>query len=157
MKKFFSFILLIVLMSCNKSATTSEKSLNAESQTVISEFMALVNNHRKSIGLRSMTHVDQMALLAQSHSDDMAAGTVPFGHDGFSTRCADARTAMNGGNLCAENVAEGQKTAQAVFNSWMNSPTHRANIESARITHCGLGFALSSSGSLYWTNLFLEI
>jgi uncharacterized protein YkwD len=119
--------------------------------------MKLVNNHRKTMGLKSLTHVDQMALIAQSHSVDMAKGTVPFGHDGFSSRCDDARAAMNGGNLCAENVAEGQKTAEEVFHSWMNSPSHRANIESTRLTHCGLGIGQSSSGSPYWTNLFLEL
>jgi uncharacterized protein YkwD len=161
MKKFFTLILLVLLVACNGGGggTSSEESphLDSESQTTISQFMVLINNHRKSIGLKSLTHVDEMALIAQSHSDDMADKTVAFGHDGFSGRCTDARTVMNGGNLCAENVAMGQTTAEQVFNSWMNSTSHRANIENARVTQCGLGLAKSSTGSIYWTHLFLEL
>ena len=86
----------------------------------------------------------------------MANKEVSFGHTGFSGRCSEAREAMDGGNLCAENVAMGQKTALAVFTAWMNSSSHRANIENARVTHSGLGFAKSSAGTIYWTHLFLE-
>ena len=33
---------------------------------------------------------------------------------------------------------------------------HRANIENVRLTHSGLGVAVSDSGTHYWTHLFLE-
>jgi len=120
------------------------------------EFMMLVNNHRRSLGLRDLIHNDQVGLIAQKHSQNMANGSVAFGHDGFSSRCSSAREELGGGNWCGENVAAGQKTPQAAFTSWMNSSGHRANIESARATHTGFGYAKTASGKLYWTQLFLQ-
>lgn len=125
-------------------------------QTWTEEFMDLVNDHRQGLGLRALIHDPGMGDIAQTHSQNMASGKVTFGHDGFSTRCSEARSVLGGGNLCAENVAYGQKTPQAAFNAWMNSSGHRNNIEQARATHTGFGYAKSSSGTYYWTQIFLE-
>lgn len=127
------------------------------SSTWTEEFVKLVNAHRTKIGLRALIHRDEMAQIAEGHSQDMADKTVSFGHTGFSERCSEARSALGGGNWCAENVAMGQKTPEAAFNSWMNSSGHRANIESSRATHMGFGYAKNSSGTYYWTQLFLEL
>src|SRR5688500_14612409 len=45
------------------------------------EFILLVNNHRGSLGLRSLIHDEQLGLIAQKHGQNMANGTVAFGHD----------------------------------------------------------------------------
>jgi uncharacterized protein YkwD len=126
------------------------------SPTFTQEFMELVNDHRISIGLRPLTHDQEVAKLAQTHSQDMASGKIAFGHGGFSERCSQARVALGGGNLCGENVAYGQKTPKSVFQSWMNSPGHRANIEQSRYTHSGLGYFQKASNTYYWTHLFIE-
>ncbi len=118
--------------------------------------MDLVNKHRTSLGLKALIHSDDMALISAGHSRDMADKSVSFGHDGFSSRCSEAKSYLGGGNFCAENVAMGQKTAEAVYTAWMNSPSHRANIENSRVTHSGLGLATDNSGTIYWTHLFLE-
>lgn len=125
-------------------------------KTWTEEFVDLVNSHRASIGLRTLVHSEGMADIARGHSEDMASGKVAFGHDGFSARCSEARAVLGGGNWCAENVAAGQKTPQAAFNSWMNSSGHRANIESSKATHMGFGYAKNSSGKYYWTQIFLQ-
>lgn len=159
MKMFIPLMILLALVSCqgNKSSSNSEeRSQNAVENETVNKFMELVNNHRRGKGLKSLTHVNSLADIAHGHSRDMARKSVSFGHSGFFSRCTDARTVMDGGNLCAENVAMGQKTAEAVFKSWMNSSSHRANLENPRLTHCGLGLALSSSGTHYWTHFFLE-
>lgn len=119
--------------------------------------MELVNNHRLSIGKWALIHSDQLARIVEIHSIDMAKKTVAFGHDGFSERCSDSRRAMGGGNWCGENVAMGQKSPKDVFNAWMNSSGHRANIEQSRATHTGFGYAKSSNGTYYWTQIFLEL
>lgn len=120
------------------------------------EFMDLINDHRRSKGLRALIHDDDMGAIAKKHSVNMASGTVAFGHGGFSTRCTQAKSALGGGNWCAENVAAGQRTPKDAFNSWMNSSGHKANIESSRATHTGFGYAKNSSGKYYWTQIFLE-
>ncbi len=118
--------------------------------------MDLVNDHRASIGLRALIHDDEMGTIARTHSQNMASGAVAFGHTGFSSRCSASKTALGGGNWCGENVAAGQTTPKAAFTSWMNSSGHRANIEQGRATHTGFGYAKSSSGKYYWTQIFVE-
>lgn len=127
-----------------------------EKEKMTAEFMKLINQHRVSLGLRALVHTEELQVIAEDHSRDMASGRVAFGHAGFSERCADGKSALGGGNLCAENVAKGQKTVQAAFNAWMNSTGHRGNIEKPRVTHTGFGFEKSVSGTWYWTQIFIE-
>jgi uncharacterized protein YkwD len=150
---------LLLLISCGnhsgfgnpdvaKSGVSAENSADA--------FMELVNDHRAGLGLHPLTHDAKLAAIALTHSQNMAAGSVPFGHTGFSARCSAGRSALGGGNWCAENVAQGQKTIQDAFKAWMNSPGHRANIEQTRATHTGLGMARNTGGTTYWTQVFIE-
>jgi uncharacterized protein YkwD len=44
------------------------------------------------------------------------------------------------GNGWGENIAAGYDSAQRVFNAWMNSDGHRANILNCRFTKIGIGF-----------------
>ena len=46
----------------------------------------------------------------------------------------------------AENVHQGQPSAQSAFSGWMNSPPHRANILNPAFRHMGSGTAGG-----YWT------
>lgn len=172
-------LLLLIALSCNKnSSTTSARKTSSQLPTVDSsspslpsldpiapveahktwteEFMDLINEHRTGMGLRSLIHNSDIGDIAQKHSQDMASGKVAFGHSGFSSRCSEARLVLGGGNWCGENVASGQKTPQAAFNSWMNSTGHRANIESIKATHTGFGYAKNSSGKYYWTQIFIQ-
>lgn len=161
------FCFLLLISACEKSVNSS---LSQSAEPVISkkvpvealnnfttQFMELVNNHRVDLGIMPLIHDESLGLIAQHHSEDMVSGIVPFGHTGFSERCAEARTILGGGNLCAENVAMGQNTPLAVFTAWMNSPGHRANIEQPRATHTGFGYQKSQTGSYYWTQIFIEL
>jgi uncharacterized protein YkwD len=126
-------------------------------QAFTNEFMDLINQHRIDIGLHPLLNDEGVGNLATQHSLNMATGAVAFGHLGFSERCLKAKSLLGGGNLCAENVAMGQKSPSAVFTSWMNSPGHKANIEQSRVSHTGFGYAQSSSGVYYWTQIFIEL
>lgn len=185
MKKLF-LILLLLSISCQKDSSDSKDKTSPTSETVVQpvtppvvvappvvtpsppvipsptltwteEFMDLINDHRRSIGLRALIHDDGLGEIATEHSKNMASGTTAFGHTGFSARCSAGKTVLGGGNWCGENVAMGQKTPKDAFNSWMNSPGHKANIEQGRATHTGFGYAKSSSGKYYWTQIFLEL
>jgi uncharacterized protein YkwD len=59
-------------------------------------------------------------------------------------------------SAAAENIAYGQRTAQAVVTAWMNSPGHKANILSKATTHIGVGAAKKADGTLYWTQMFMK-
>lgn len=135
---------------------STNPAVNSELEIFENEFINLVNAHRRSLGLSILTYSKALADIAAFHSINMANKTVEFGHTGFSGRCTDARVALNGGNLCAENVAMGQSDAQRVFSAWMNSSGHRSNIENPRHTHTGLGMKKNASGSAYWTQILIE-
>ena len=152
---------LLMITSCGSDSsghglTKLTPGGSAEEIAWTNEFMGLINAHRSSRGLDVLTENDDMSDISRGHSLKMAEGDVGFGHTGFSGRCSAARNALGGGNWCGENVARGQISPQAVFNSWLNSPDHRDNMENPRATHMGLGFVRNSSGGLYWTQLFLE-
>ena len=38
---------------------------------------------------------------------------------------------------------------------WMNSPGHRSNILNANYTAIGVGYYRNTSGTNYWTQLFI--
>ena len=162
--KFFLLFMTLFVCSCDKSTTglvnnilSDQNGSNTSSDlTMTEEFMTLINDHRILLGLTPLLLDQGMSRIAEQHSADMADQVVPFGHDGFSTRCSDVRSLLGGGNLCAENVAMGQKTVLAAFNSWMNSPGHRANIEQSRVTHTGFGYKKSATGTYFWTQIFIE-
>ncbi len=169
MKNFIlSFMLLLV--SCHSSdgnnpsaitpkddsSTPIETDSPSVTKTWTEEFMTLINDHRTSIGLDSLTHDEGLGEIVQTHSSNMAKGITSFGHTGFSSRCSQGKSLIGGGNWCGENVAMGQKTPAAAYKAWMNSSGHKANIEKRQATHTGFGYAKSSSGSYYWTQIFIE-
>lgn len=121
-----------------------------------SEVLALINQHRGSLGLVPVEATTVLNEESQAHAEDMAVGRVDFGHDGFSDRCAEARSELGGGNACGEIVAMGQVDAEAVVQSWLNSAGHRARIEDGRYNRAGVGRALDSEGRPYWGVLFLQ-
>ena len=56
-------------------------------------------------------------------------------------------------NARGENLADGYTTAQEVFDGWMASPGHKANIMEPRFTHISIA-CLEYEGHFYWVQLF---
>ena len=59
-----------------------------------------------------------------------------------------------GMKLTGEVAAYGQKTPQAVVDDWMHSQGHRDWLLSAECVEAGVGIAISSNGTFYWTQIF---
>lgn len=121
------------------------------------QVLKLVNEVRAENGLSPLTWADDLANVARAHSQDMINrnffshtnpdGLSPFDrlkNSGISYRAA------------AENIAYGQKTAEAVMDAWMNSSGHRANILSSSVKELGVGAAKASNGTIYWTQVFVS-
>lgn len=81
-----------------------------------------------------MTHEDPAPPVARSPGERMTACGVTGGW--------------------GENIAYGYPTPASVFNGWINSPGHRANIENPSYVSIGSGAASSASGQLYWAHVF---
>ncbi|MGW3014356.1 CAP domain-containing protein [Streptomyces sp. NPDC001219] len=117
------------------------------------QVLSLVNEERAQAGCSPVTADKELAGLAQDFSDDMARRgffdhTDPDGDTPWD-RARDAGVDDLGG----ENIARGQADAEAVMDSWMNSPGHRANILNCEYKTLGVG-AHSGSGGPWWTQDF---
>ncbi|MGW1810438.1 sigma-70 family RNA polymerase sigma factor [Streptomyces sp. NPDC002078] len=120
----------------------------------VGEVVALVNKERAGVGCGPLTEDPQLQQAAQGHSDDMATRhffdhTNPDGVDpGQRITAAGYHWATYG-----ENIAQGQQTAAAVMESWMNSPGHRANILNCSFKDIGVGVHKGAGGP-WWTQDF---
>ena len=118
----------------------------------------LVTRHRRARGLAPFAPDARVAQQARLHSEAMAAGRTPFGHDGFPDRVAALRRVMDV-RRSAENVAFNQGArapATEAVQGWLASRGHRENIE-GRYTLTGVGMASSAKGEVYLTQIFVGV
>lgn len=111
------------------------------------------NKFRKSEGLPGLVMRDELNKIAKKHSIDMATGRVPFGHQGFDDRDAQAKKVIPGIHSFAENVASGELSPVEVVNLWKNSPGHRRNLMGS-YKYIGIGTATDKQGIVYFTQIF---
>jgi uncharacterized protein YkwD len=136
--------------AASTAPTPSESSLEQQEH-------AKVNEYRVSKGLASLAWNDTVAEQARQHSRNMAAGTVAFGHDGFSTRTSAIAQSVPW-TTAAENVAmisSVSDPASEVFNNWLASQSHKVNIEGS-FNLTGIGVAKASNGAIYFTQVFVQ-
>lgn len=135
-----------------RTATTDTTILSLEEETY-----RLVNDYRVSRGLSSLIMHDRLRKIARAHSKHMVVHDFmshdnPEGDDPFE------RMTRNGMQFsaAAENLAAGSvMMPQDAVQGWLNSPSHKANIERAYLTHTGLGFwGGSATYRRYYTQKF---
>ncbi|MFI5829229.1 CAP domain-containing protein [Streptomyces sp. NPDC051578] len=119
-----------------------------------SAVLALVNNERAAAGCGPLATDSALTAAARAYSDTMARSGVMShtGPDG-STMTSRVEAAGYGWSRLGENIARGQADADAVMNSWMNSPGHRANILNCAFTEIGIGVHKGDGGP-WWTQDF---
>ena len=120
----------------------------------------LVNQHRVSMGLVPLVKDEGLRRGARGHSRHMrgdvhafVAHVNPEGH-GPADR---ARICGVTATMTGENAAGGPGAPYNVFNGWMASPGHRANIEEPAWRRTGVGYQAGPPGDVYghyWTQLF---
>ncbi len=117
------------------------------------EVLELVNQYRAEAGVAPLSTDSTITKLAQIKCDDMADNDY-FSHT--SPTWGDFQNVFKYENVSyryiGENIAYGQRTPEAVMDSWMNSDGHRANILSENFSHIGIGY--NTDGN-YWTQLFV--
>ena len=127
----------------------------ANSTVQADEVLELVNQERSKAGLKALTLSNDLTNVATIKAQDMADKGYfdhtsptygsPFEmmqHFGIQYRSA------------GENIAAGQKTAQEVMNSWMNSSGHRANILNSDYEQIGIGYITGGQYGTYWVQMF---
>ncbi len=117
----------------------------------VTTVVTLINNARARAGLRAVSWNDQVTAAARAHSIDQAA-TNRMTHTGSDGSDAGDRLTRAGfvWRAWGENVAAGYTSVQAVFDGWMGSPAHKAQIL-GDFLYVGMGAVASSTGTVYWT------
>jgi uncharacterized protein YkwD len=158
------FVAMIHTMnSCSPEATNSVSTTNVSSTAKIVDYtystseietMAIINDYRVSIGLKALKDINYVSVKAEEHTNEMIAVNT-ISHDGFVARSEDIMKVL-GAIKVGENVAYNYATSQAVFNAWLNSPGHKANIV-GDFTNFGMSIRLDAAGRKYYTNIFVKI
>ncbi len=109
------------------------------------QILQLINSARAANGLAALSLENQLSAAAQAHSTDMACNSY-LDHTGSDKSSHSSRLKAQGYQYTydSENIYAGG-SAQDAFDWWMNSPVHRANILSNKVTQIGIGFAYFAS------------
>ena len=131
-------VAVLGLAACGGDAGMSECS---DLELEVCQVFALVNQERASAGQPPYTWNAELGVAAQDHAEDMVDQDY-FSHTSLDGRTFDQRIREAGydGGPRGENIAAGQRDAEAVMRSWMDSPGHRNNILSASSNEIGVGF-----------------
>ncbi len=119
----------------HQSATASATPATAAPSSIADQLLSLHNAERARIGAPPLVLNAVLCQAAQSHSATMArTGRLFHGNLGAAS---------------AENCAQGQQSAAAAVNSWMNSKGHRTNLLNPIYRSAGFGMVNG-----YWTAQF---
>lgn len=114
--------------------------------------LSLHNGQRKSGN--ALSHDSKLTTTAQLHAEWMAINDNMSHNEGRITVADRAKAQGYAWNYVGENIAMGYPDAKSVFQGWMKSPGHKANILNKNYQDVGFGLAKSSHGSLYWCAVF---
>lgn len=146
-----SAVLFLSLASCNGFFDPEGQFTAAE---VEARVFKIVNDYRLSIERKPLVWNDAMADEERAHSQAMAAGQVPIGHQGFEARIARINEIIPW-SVISENVAF-YGSAEDALEAWLKSPEHQVIIE-GDYDLSGVGVAKNSTSSFYYiSQMFLK-
>ncbi|MFC4818060.1 MULTISPECIES: CAP domain-containing protein [unclassified Flavobacterium] len=164
-RKTLSQVLLVTLLSisfvsCSKEEIASDQNNNNTPTNVTYtysqdelELMNIINDYRVSIGKNRLEKVDFISVKSEEH-DLYMISKGGISHDYFQDRY-EALVKNLGAVNVSENLAYNYSTPQGVFNAWLNSAGHKANIE-GDFSHFGIAIRTNSEGKKFYTNLFMK-
>jgi uncharacterized protein YkwD len=125
------------------------------------ELERLVNDYRIERALPGLRIDLALKELALAHAVHMGSHEPAFfDHVNPEGELPETRATgrIESFTTIGENIAAGQAVAHAVYQSWLASPSHRANLDDPRWTHMGAGHAVlpDSPYVTYWTLNFVE-
>jgi uncharacterized protein YkwD len=114
----------------------------AAAQDVVNEVVLQVNSERQTQEIQGVALDSRLTQIAQRYANDMLKRGY-FSHtspEGLSMRGRLVAGGVRPG-WAGENIARGQRDADAVMKSWMNSAGHRRNILNGKFQRVGVGRA----------------
>lgn len=137
--------------------TTVNESKQAYDESQAQQVLTLVNQERSKRGLKPLQLDNELGTVATAKAKDMSDNNY-FSHDSptYGTPFDMMHRFGIEYKSAGENIAAGQKTAQDVMSSWMNSSGHRANILSESYTKLGVGYYKGGTYGTYWVQMFIQ-
>ncbi|MGM5470418.1 CAP domain-containing protein [Flavobacteriaceae bacterium LMO-SS05] len=117
------------------------------------EILELINQHRIGLGLNALKSLNIVKSVALTHTDYMVE-VNSVNHDNFYQRKISLEQNANA-KVVSENVAYAYSSAQSVVNAWINSDSHRENIE-GDYTDFEVSAEQNKEGKWYYTNIFIK-
>jgi uncharacterized protein YkwD len=114
---------------------------------------ALINNARTSRGLAPLTVAPGTTDLARDWSMNQASKDLMYHNPNLVAGVQ--RHGSSDWRAVAENVGRGW-SADSLFEAYMNSPGHRANILDSGMRYLGIGWVERPDGSGYNTQVFVD-
>ena len=159
--KLLPFLAIVALLGFTSCSTASvDDQINAidvptapQAKQIEIEVMELINAHRINQGLNPLQDHNTVKAVAYTHTDYMIE-VNNVSHDNFFQRKQSLQANANA-NVVSENVAYGFNSAASVVNAWLNSPTHKENIE-GDFTDFDISAEQNSEGKWYFTNIFIK-
>lgn len=113
-----------------------------------------INDYRISKGLNALETINHISYKSEEHNEYMIANKV-VNHDFFEER-AENLIELLGAVKVNENVAYNYTTPAGVLHAWLQSESHKANIE-GDFTHFGISVTEDpETGKKYYTNIFIK-
>ena len=119
---------------------------------VVRELADRINAHRRRLGRPVLQWDARVAAVAARHSRNMVEQRF-FSHTDHRGRSPFDRLdeAGIGFSKAAENIASGQRGAEAVLDAWLSSEGHRRNLEEPAYTRHGIGRFAN-----HWTHVLIR-
>lgn len=157
----FLVVIFSFMYSCSAEDSNGSDSkspsivLNYEYSPVELETMALINDYRVSIGLKTLEKINHVSYKSEEHDNYMIANNV-VNHDDFVARSENIMKVL-GAKKVSENIAYNYNSAKGAFEAWLKSEGHKQNIE-GDFTHFGISIRENpANGKKYYTNIFVKI
>ena len=134
-----------IFATCTVTVTAPPPTASGASGNM-QELLNLVNAARAQAGVPPLALSSELNNAASTRAGELVS---LFSH----TRPNGTEWHTVSGSARGENIAYGHGSVQAVFDGWMGSDGHRANILNPSYTIMG-GGSYSSGGTYYWCQLF---
>ena len=106
---------------------------------------SIISAFRREHGLGPVTVDAELNRFAQAHARNMATYNM-MGHD-VGTSFSERRRGLRA-RIVVENVGAAYNNVSEAFASWLDSPSHRANMLDPDMTRMGIG-AVPTSNTFY--------
>jgi uncharacterized protein YkwD len=118
------------------------------------QLLDAINNYRESQGKNPLIMINHISYKSQEHNLYMIEKNV-VNHDFFNERSSNIIEVL-GAVKVAENVAYNFNNANTVLQAWLDSPSHKANLD-GEYTHVGISISVNATnGKKYYTNMFMR-